>query len=255
MSSQTPPLLIEGPKDSITPLIAGESASASAAAETETLGWKLPAYAPIVAMVTAAIVVGAIAGAAATVSLMRDTSQPPAEATATRALQNSVAQLGNDLSTLKSGIATAQRSSNTQFSKLAERLDHTEKAAAEPAAKLAKLQESVDRIEQKQQQVAMAAVAPKADRSEVTGSITPKEESKPPVAEGWRLRDFYSGRALVESRNGTLFEVQPGSNLPGLGKVETVKRENGQVVVATKGGIIAGSFEQRRPAYYQPYRY
>ena len=62
----------------------------------------------------------------------------------------------------------------------------------------------------------------------------PKEESKPPVAEGWRLRDFYAGRAVVESRNGTLFEVGPGSNLPGLGRVETIKRENGKVVVVTR---------------------
>ena len=63
--------------------------------------------------------------------------------------------------------------------------------------------------------------------------MTPKEESKPQIAEGWRLRDFYDGRAIVESRNGTLFRVGPGSNVPGLGRVETIKRENGKVVVVT----------------------
>ena len=78
----------------------------------------------------------------------------------------------------------------------------------------------------------------------------PKEESKPQVAEGWRLRDFYDGRAIVESRNGTLFRVGPGSNVPGLGKVETIKRENGKVVVVTANGIIAASLEERRPGYY-----
>ena len=160
-----------------------------------------------------------------------------------------MAQLGSELATLKAGVANGQRSASTQFSKIAERLDRSEKALTEPAAKLTKLQDSIDRIDHRQQQ---AAVAPAPD---VTGSVTPKEESRPQVAEGWRLRDFYSGRAVVESKNGTLFEVQPGSNLPGLGKVETVKHENGQVVVATKGGIIAGSFEQRRPPYYLPYRY
>ena len=60
---------------------------------------------------------------------------------------------------------------------------------------------------------------------------------------------------MVESRNGTLFEVVPGSNLPGLGKVDSVKRENGKVTVTTRNGIIAASLEPRRPAYPMPYRY
>jgi hypothetical protein len=38
--------------------------------------------------------------------------------------------------------------------------------------------------------------------------------------------------------------------VPGLGKVETIKRENGKVVVVTQSGIIAASLEQRRPPYY-----
>jgi len=93
---------------------------------------------------------------------------------------------------------------------------------------------------------------------DMTGSIMPyreKEESRPPVAEGWRLRDFYSGRAVVESRNGMLFEVGPGSNLPGLGRVESIKRENGRVVVVARNGVITASSEPRRPPAPIPYRY
>ena len=140
-----------------------------------------------------------------------------------------MAQIGSELATLKAGIANAQRNSSAQFGKLTERLDRTEKAQAEPTAKLAKIQESIDRLERRQQQ----AAATPAPSPEVTGSVTPKEESKPQIAEGWRLRDFYDGRAIVESRNGTLFRVGPGSNVPGLGRVETIKRENGKVVVVT----------------------
>ena len=72
----------------------------------------------------------------------------------------------------------------------------------------------------------------------MTGSVTSieKQQSKPPSLEGWRLRDFYAGRAVVESRNGTLFEVGPGSKLPGVGQVETIKREDGKVVVTTPEG-------------------
>jgi hypothetical protein len=168
-------------------------------------------------------------------------------ANANRSLQDSVAQLSSELSTLKAGIASAQRSTSTQFGKLAERLDRTEKAQAEPVGKLAKIQESIDRLEQRQQHAAAPVAAP---APEVTGSVAAKEEARPQVVEGWRLRDFYDGRAVVEGRNGMLFRVVPGSNVPGLGKVETIKRENGKVVVVTASGIIAASLEPRRPNYY-----
>jgi hypothetical protein len=212
--------------------------------ETLAARWRLPSYAPFAAALALAAALGAIAGAAAS-GLMHDSSPPPAAAAtdATHALQASVAQIGSELAMLKTSIASAQKNSGAQFGKLTERLDRTEKAQAEPTAKLAKIQESIERLERRQQVAAVAS-------PEVTGSVTPKEESKPQIAEGWRLRDFYDGRAVVESRNGTLFRVGPGSNVPGLGKVETIKRENGKVVVVTANGIIAASLEHRRPSYY-----
>jgi hypothetical protein len=255
------PLLLEGPKASTeskgsAPIIeleaVHESASAGSSENSETIApeqhshWRLPSYAPIAAAIVFAVALGAIAGAATTSTLLRDSS-PPADmvaANANRALQDSVAQLTSELTTLKTSIAGAQRNSSTQFGKIAERLDRTEKAQAEPVGKLAKIQESIDRLEQRQQQHA-AAPAPEA-----TGSVTPKEESKPQVAEGWRLRDFYDGRAVVESRNGMQFRVGPGSNVPGLGRVETIRRENGKVIVVTASGIISASLEPRRPNYY-----
>lgn len=263
--AHTDPLLIEGPKAETTdgPIIdleavktaAADENPAAAAAETPEPAapevhsrWKLPAYAPLAAGIAFAVAIGALAGAATTSVLTRDTS-PPVDMVAadkTRALQDSVAQLSSEIATLKAGIASAQRSTGAQVGKLTERIDRTEKAQAEPAAKIAKLQESVERLDSRQQ----AALKPSP---EVTGSIAPpKEQSKPQIAEGWRLRDYYDGRAIVESRNGTLFKVGPGSNVPGLGKVETIKRENGKVVVVTAGGVIAASLEPRRPSYYMP---
>jgi hypothetical protein len=256
------PLLIEGPKASAaadSPIIdleavrteaAADSAPAEPGAPQQASRWRHPATAPLAAAIVFALALGAIAGAAATNGLLRESAPSPDTADAARALQTSVAQIGSELATLKAGIANAQRNSSAQFGKLTERLDRTEKAQAEPTAKLAKIQEkiqeSIDRLERRQQQ----AAATPAPAPEVTGSVTPKEESKPQIAEGWRLRDFYDGRAIVESRNGTLFRVVPGSNVPGLGRVEAIKRENGRVVVVTAGGIIAASHEPRRPAYY-----
>jgi hypothetical protein len=263
-------LLISGPKADgdgtiidLEPLRANASDHASTdeekpaaddAADTSS-GLHLPRYAPLAAAVTFAIVLGALAGAATTAGLMRD-STPPQNVTAeaTRDLQKTVAHLSTELATLKSGINTAQRSATTQFGKLAERLDRTEKAQAEPTAKIAKIQETVDRLDKRQ----VAAATPPA--SDVTGSIATKQSSPtvadahPPIAEGWRLRDFYNGRAIIESRTGMLYEVGPGANVPGLGRVESVKRENGKVVVLTKGGIITAALETTRRSY-PLYRY
>jgi len=184
------PLLLGGPKSSIessdsAAIIELEAVQKNASAEpaepSETIApeqgshRRLPAYAPLAAAIVFAAALGAVAGAATTASLLRDPS-PPADMMATnanRALQDSVAQLGSELATLKAGIASAQRNTSTQFGKLAERLDRAEKAQAEPVGKLAKLQESIDRLEQRQQHAA-APVAASVPAPEVTGSVAPK---------------------------------------------------------------------------------
>jgi len=228
--------------------------------------WRMPRYAPLAAGIALAVAVGAIAGATALSTLRPDTSAATAAATAqaaseTHALKATVAQLTSEVTTLKTALSNAQRTTTSQVGKLSERIDRAEKAQAEPAAKIAKITETVDRLEKKQQQAAAAPppapVAVAAANPDITGSIR-KEDARPPVAEGWRLVDFYQGRAVVESRAGTLFEVGPGSNLPGLGKVETIKRENGRVVVVAKNGTILASAEPHRlpqPSPYFPYRY
>jgi hypothetical protein len=52
------------------------------------------------------------------------------------------------------------------------------------------------------------------------------------------VRDVRNGRALVESRYGTVFVAAAGANLPGLGRVEAVRRRDGEWVVVTAKGII-----------------
>ena len=233
----------------ITPADFGDAIKRAAADGTDHAErWQWPGYPPLAAMIALAAVVGALAGAAATAGLLRDDQAPITAATnqalQDQALQDSVEKFGAELAALKAGLGTAQRSAHAQFGKLAERLDRSEKAQSEPAAKIAKIAESLDRVERR--------IAPAAP--EITGSVpAAKQQSKPPLADGWRLRDFYAGRAVVESRSGRLFEVGPGSNLPGLGRVETIKREDGQVVVVTRNGIIAASLQPRRTPRYRPY--
>ncbi len=185
-------LLIAGPKaENDSPIIdleplgadAGDKAAEAQPSEADApqnSGRKLPSYAPLAAGIALAVAVGALAGAGATASLMRDDPSPASLSAAhdNRVLRDSVAQLGSELATLKAGIATAQRNASTQFGKLAERLDRAEKAQAEPAAKLAKIQESLDRLDHRQQQAAAAPAPAPVAAPEVTGSIAAKEETR-----------------------------------------------------------------------------
>ncbi len=252
----------EVPKIDVASLMGPVKPDTAAPPAMDTHRSRWPAYARLAASIALAAVIGALTGAAATSALLKDTTAETASSAAaeTSALQASVAQLNGEIAALKAGFGTAQRSATAQMGKLTERLDRTEKAKSEPTAKLARLTETVDRLEKRQQQAAAApvvsAIVTASSDPDVTGSInSAKEESRPPVAEGWRLRDFYSGRAVVEARNGMLFEVGPGSNLPGLGRVEAIKRENGRVVVVARNGVIVASSEPRRPPAPVPYRY
>lgn len=211
-------------------------------------------FTPLAASLVLATLAGAFAGAAATYGLSGNAfataHAPIAISDETRALRETVTNLSSELAVLKSGIESASRTAASQLGKIGERLERAEKAQIEPAAKLAKIAESLDRLERR------------TASADVTGSVTSieKQQAKPATVEGWRLLDYYAGRAVLESRNGTLFEVGPGANLPGVGRIETIKRVDGKIVVTTPKGVIVSALQQpqpqrRPPPYYLPRGY
>jgi hypothetical protein len=148
-----------------------------------------------------------------------------------------------ELSALKTNLDGVSRNANGQFAKLAERLDRVERAQAEPAAKLAHIAEAIDRLEKKS--VTAQAAAATTTAPETTGTITtnppaPQAEAKPPetILREWIVQDVRGGHALVENRFGALFDVTAGSVLPGLGKIEAIKRQDNQWIVVTARGLI-----------------
>jgi hypothetical protein len=58
-----------------------------------------------------------------------------------------------------------------------------------------------------------------------------------PTVEGWILRDVANGSALIESRRG-MYEVYAGDPIPGLGRVDAIRRQDGRWVVVTSKGLI-----------------
>jgi hypothetical protein len=66
----------------------------------------------------------------------------------------------------------------------------------------------------------------------------PKTEvGRLPTVDGWVLREVGHGSALIESRQG-LFEVYAGDPVPGLGRVDAIRRQDGRWVVVTSRGLI-----------------
>ncbi len=58
------------------------------------------------------------------------------------------------------------------------------------------------------------------------------------ILQDWIVQDVQSGRALVQNRYGGMFDVGEGSTLPGVGRIDSIKRQDGQWLVLTERGTI-----------------
>jgi hypothetical protein len=208
-------------------------------------------FSALAAVVALAAIAGALGGALATASLGHFAGGDTAAAATTGnpALEASVARIDADVLALKAGVAHmgdavehTSKLSMTQFKQTSDRLDKVEKAQAEPAAKLAKLSEAVEKLHATPPPAPVAAAAPVAAK-EVTGSVStavapPKVElARLPTVDNWVLRDVANGGALIEGRQG-IFEVFAGDPVPGLGRVDAIRRQDGRWVVITSKGLI-----------------
>lgn len=211
---------------------------------------RLSAMAAVVAIAAG---VGAISGALATAGMMHFASPAPAQVADTSALDASVARIDADVVALKANVEHTSKAGLSQFNRTNDRLDKLEKAQAEPMARIAKLSETVDKL--RAAPPAAPAQAAAAPAKETTGSIAPTqvataapaatpvaaapktEVGRLPTIEGWRLRDVANGGALIEGRGG-LYEVYAGDPLPGLGRVDAIRRQDGRWVVVTPKGLI-----------------
>jgi len=204
-------------------------------------------FSAMAAVVALAMVAGALGGALATAGLTHFTGGDAASA-GNGAIEASVARIDADILALKASVEHTSRTGIAQFNKANDRLDKVERAQAEPAAKLAKLSEAVDKLRAAPPAapVPVAAVAPVAPK-EVTGSIAPAaatpaaapkvEVARLPAVEGWVLRDVGYGGALIESRRGA-YEVYAGDMIPGLGRIDAIRRQDGRWVVVTSKGLV-----------------
>jgi hypothetical protein len=230
----------------------GDSASSKAdAAPTEPASGKRR-FAAMAAVVALATVAGALGGALATAGLGHMTAVSPAAANSST-LEASVARIDADIAALKASVEHTSKVGTGQFNKTSDRLDKVEKAQAEPSAKLAKLSETVEKLRATAPAAPASVAAAPAAAKDVTGSITPAptaavaapvplpapkpEVARLPTVEGWVLRDVANGGALIEGRHG-IFEVYAGDPVPGLGRIDAIRKQDGRWVVVTSKGLI-----------------
>ncbi|PIT02875.1 hypothetical protein TSA1_20545 [Bradyrhizobium nitroreducens] len=173
-----------------------------------------------------------------------------------RILRETVAQLrkqvlgvSENLDGLRTAVDQSSKATNDRFGRFAENLDRIERVSSSSTAKLDKLAQvqvqapvpapaAVQSQPSSQQGAMMASVA----APEFTGSVAPSERASAPrkVIKGWSVRQAYEGIAILQSPNGVI-EAVLGQQVPGLGRIEEIRSENGRLVVETSGGVVYSS--------------
>jgi len=210
----------------------------------------------LAAVAALAAIAGALGGAMATASLQHVAANEVVAPTGNSGLETSVARIDADVVALEAGVEHTSKMGMSQFNKTSDRLDRLEKAQVESSTKLAKLGEAVEKLHVTPPATPVASAAPQATAKEVTGSITPpaapaqvataaapakaevkSEVGRMPVIESWVLQEVSRGGALIEGRQG-VYEVYAGDVIPGLGRIDAVRRQDGRWVVVTSRGLI-----------------
>lgn len=202
--------------------------------------------------VAAAVVVCACTGVIAYLT-MQPAQNNVAANTEIRNLRETVAQLrkqvsgvSENLDGLRTAVDQSSKATNDRFGRFAENLDRIERVSSSSTVKLDKLAQAQAQAQAptpvaSQPQQPMPVMA-SVTAPEITGSVAPSERMAAPrkVIKGWSVRQAYEGIAILQSPNGVI-EAVLGQQVPGLGRIEEIRNENGRLVVEASGGVIYSS--------------
>ena len=158
--------------------------------------------------------IGSVSGSGLVRFLDPATPAPTVQTTTADAARQTKLELA-ELTTIKTNLDNTSRSTSAQLTKLSDRLDKLDQRSASS--------ETTGSI-------ATAAAAP------VAPPAAPKINDR--ILQDWIVQDVRSGRALLQNRYGGMFDVGEGSTLPGVGRVDSIKRQDGQWLVLTERGTI-----------------
>ncbi len=198
-------------------------------------------HALLAASVTLAAALGAVVGAVASGGFSTPAPQVNVAVIEDRkAMEQSIARLTSQVTTLKTSLEATNKTANAQIAKINERADRIERNASA---------ELVTGSISAPQTVAVAPApiptprpAPRVAAVESQPQI--QQPARPQIIQDWVVRDTRDGYVYVES-HGDIYQVVPGAPLPGLGTVESIKRLDGRWVVKTPKGIIVSMRDRR----------
>lgn len=197
-------------------------------------------HALLAASVTFAAALGAVVGAVASGGFAKPAPQVNVATIEDRkALEQSIAKLTSQVTTLKTSLETVNKTAHAQIAKISERADRIERNAS---ADLVTGSISAP-------QTVPAGATPISVPTPRPAPRIAAPEIAPParrqIVQDWAIREARDGYVYVQGHGGDVFQVVPGAPLPGLGPVESIRRQDGRWVVTTPKGIIVSMRDRR----------
>ena len=200
----------------------------------------------LAASVAFAGALGAMAGALGTSVFARPqpaAAETPTAAVDLTAVRDTIASLRTEIGAIKSSVDSSNRNANAQFAKFNERLERIDRAQAAPAAQLKQAMEAIDRLEKRVQAQGRRDAPDRCGRSRPrprrrTGRPPPPSRPRARVIDGWTVRHVSRGVAVIQGRRIGAIEVEAGDVVPGVGRIESIRRQDGRWVVLTSNGMI-----------------
>ena len=188
-------------------------------------------YALLAASLAFATAFGAIVGALASGGLSAPKQSELARVEDSKATQQAIARLSKEIAALKANVETANKTAQTQIAKI------TDKLGERLSRERAEITGSISAP----QTVTPLPVPRPAPR---VAAVEAQPPARPRVVQDWTIRDVYDGYVYVQG-HGDIYQVSIGAPLPGLGRVEQVKRQDGRWMVLTPKGIIVSLRDRR----------
>ncbi|HEY7229129.1 MAG TPA: hypothetical protein VH558_02030 [Pseudolabrys sp.] len=186
-------------------------------------------YGLLAASVVIAASVGAVVGATISTGFSKRASVNIVGLEESKAAQQSIARLSNEITSLKANLEAANKSAQSQFAKISDRL----------ARERDDITGSLTRPQTVPPSQHAAAPLPPSRPAPIAAA-----PHRPAIITGWTIRETRDGFVYVQGR-GDIYQVVPGAPLPGLGPVEQIKRQDGRWVVVTPKGIIVSMRDRR----------
>lgn len=190
-------------------------------------------FSSLILIIGVAAIVGAMSGVGttwlSTGHFGKDDNAQRVTAERNRAVDDALAQVNSELKSLKLSAENAAKANAERVARFKETIAKMKAADVTGSIPLPALPTVVPAPVQ-------AKPIPAPVKSAALSKPAP-QIARLPTIDGWVLHNVYNGGAFVEGREG-IYQVYVGDPLPGAGRVDAIRRQDGHWVVVTSRGLI-----------------